>query len=42
MKAADLVATLVRETEAAITRLHRSAKDLNDPNAPNDPNVSTV
>jgi nitronate monooxygenase len=29
MKAADLVATLVRETEAAISRLHRSANDSN-------------
>jgi len=33
MKAADLVATLVRETEAAIARLQRSS------NAPNVPNV---
>jgi len=39
MKAADLVATLVRETEAAIASLQRSA---NDSKAPNDPNVSNA
>ena len=39
MKAADLVSTLVRETEAAIRRLQRGSNDLNDPN---DPNVPTV
>jgi hypothetical protein len=39
MKAADLVATLVRETEAAIARLQRFA---NDSKVPSDPNVSNA
>jgi hypothetical protein len=36
MKAADLVATLARETDMAIERLRRSRNGPNDPNDPND------
>jgi nitronate monooxygenase len=42
MKAADLVGTLVRETEAAITRLERCSNHASGPNDPNDPNASNV
>jgi hypothetical protein len=38
MKAADLVATLARETDMAIERLRRSRNGPNDPNVSNDPN----